>query len=57
MKKITKVHFVGIKGVGMAPLAIVAKEADLIVSGCDLDEQFITDEPLQKAKIKPLIGF
>jgi UDP-N-acetylmuramate--alanine ligase len=57
MKKIKTVHFVGIKGVGMAPLAIIAKEAGLVVSGCDLDQQFITDEPLEKANIKPLIGF
>lgn len=57
MKKINSIHFVGIKGVGMAPLAIIAKEAGIKVSGCDLDEQFITDETLTKAGIKPLVGF
>jgi UDP-N-acetylmuramate--alanine ligase len=51
------IHFVGVKGVGMAPLAIIAKEAGFIVSGCDIDEQFITDEPLEKAGIKPIVGF
>ena len=57
MNKTKKIHFVGIKGVGMAPLAIIAKEAGFAVSGCDIDEQFITDEPLRKAGIEPLVGF
>ena len=34
MKKIN-IHFVGIKGVGMTPLAIVAKEAGFGVTGSD----------------------
>ncbi len=55
--KIKHIHFVGIKGVGMAPLAIIAKEAGFKVSGCDIEEEFITDEPLKKAGIKPLTGF
>lgn len=49
MKK--SVHFVGIKGVGVAPLAIIAKEAGMNVSGCDVDQEFITDEALKKAGI------
>ena len=57
MKKIQSIHFVGIKGVGMAPLAIVAKEAGFKVSGCDIGEEFITDAPLAKAGIIPKIGF
>jgi len=57
MNKVKKIHFVGVKGVGVAPLAIIAKEAGFEVSGSDIDEQFITDEPLEKAGIKPLIGF
>lgn len=52
-----KIHFVGIKGVGMAPLAIIAKEAGFEVSGSDVSERFITDEELEKAGIKPFIGF
>ena len=55
--KTNKIHFVGIKGVGMAPLAIIVKEAGFDVSGCDIDEEFITDASLQKAGIKPLTGF
>lgn len=51
------IHFVGIKGVGVAPLAIIAKEAGMAVSGCDIGEEFITDESLKKAGIVPLVGF
>lgn len=55
MKK--NVHFVGIKGVGMTPLAIIAKEAGMNVTGCDLEKEFITDEALKKAGIKVDFGF
>jgi len=57
MKKINSIHFVGIKGVGMAPLAIIAKEAGMIVSGSDVADEFITDASLQKAGIQPFVGF
>lgn len=56
-KKIKKIHFVGIKGVGMTPLAITAKEAGFSVSGSDIEDEFITSDSLKKAGIKPLIGF
>ncbi|MBI2420479.1 MAG: UDP-N-acetylmuramate--L-alanine ligase [Candidatus Levybacteria bacterium] len=56
MKK-KRIHFVGVKGVGMAPLAIIAKEAGFEVSGCDVEEKFITDVPLNKAGISPQVGF
>jgi len=52
-----RIHFVGIKGVGMTPLAIIAKEAEFDVSGCDIKDSFITDEALKKASIVPKIGF
>ncbi|MBU2632180.1 UDP-N-acetylmuramate--L-alanine ligase [Patescibacteria group bacterium] len=55
--KIKKIHFVGIKGVGMTPLAIIAKEAGFKVSGSDIADIFITDESLAKAEIKPMVGF
>lgn len=54
---IKSIHFVGIKGVGMTPLAVIAKEAGMKVSGSDIGETFITDEILKKAKITPLLGF
>lgn len=57
MQKPTKIHFVGIKGVGMAPLAIIAKEAGIDVSGSDIADGFITDVILEKAGISPFIGF
>lgn len=55
--EIKYIHFVGIKGVGMTPLAIIAKEAGVKVSGSDIGEVFITDEILKKSKIIPLVGF
>ncbi len=51
------VHFVGIKGVGMTPLAIIAKEAGFEVTGSDIGEEFITDEALKNAGIVPTTGF
>lgn len=55
--KIKNIHFVGIKGVGMTPLAIIAKEAGYGVTGSDVAELFITDIELEKAGIRPYIGF
>lgn len=57
LRNIKSIHFVGIKGVGMTPLAVIAKEAGMKVSGSDIGETFITDEILKKAKITPLVGF
>ena len=55
--KMKKIHFVGIKGVGMTPLAIIAKEAGYRVTGSDIPDEFITDAALKKAGITPLSGF
>ncbi|MDO8583049.1 MAG: UDP-N-acetylmuramate--L-alanine ligase [bacterium] len=55
--KVKSIHFVGIKGVGMTPLAIIAKEAGINVTGSDIADEFITDEALKKAGITPLVGF
>jgi len=57
MKNIKSIYFMGIKGVGMTPLAIIAKEAGITVSGSDVAEEFITDAVLKKAGITPKIGF
>jgi len=51
------IHFVGIKGTNMTPLALIAKEAGFEVTGSDVGQEFITDAALKKAGIKPLIGF
>ncbi len=54
---IKHIHFVGIKGVGMAPLAIIAKEAGITVSGSDIADTFITDTVLKKHDIIPFVDF
>jgi UDP-N-acetylmuramate--alanine ligase len=56
MKK-KKIHFVGIKGTNMMPLALIAQEAGFDVTGSDIDQEFITDAALRKAKITPLVDF
>jgi UDP-N-acetylmuramate--alanine ligase len=57
MKKIQSIHFVGIKGVGMTPLALIAKESGIRVTGSDIADTFITDQVLHNAGINPLVGF
>ena len=52
-----KVYFVGIKGTGMASLAILLKASGALVSGCDTDEQFATDELLSSRGIVFQKGF
>ena len=56
-RKKLHMHFVGIKGVGMAPLALIAKEAGFRVTGSDIADEFITDKALRKADITPFVGF
>lgn len=51
MDDIKTIHFVGIKGVGMAALAILAKQMGYQVSGSDEGSVFVTDEELKKAGI------
>jgi UDP-N-acetylmuramate--alanine ligase len=57
MNKVKSIYFIGIKGVGMTPLAIIAKEAGIAVSGSDIADEFITDVVLKKAGIVPILGF
>ncbi len=52
-----KIYFMGIKGVGMASLAIIAKQAGFEVAGSDIADEFITDIELKNAGITPLVGF
>lgn len=56
-KKIEKIFFVGIKGVGMTPLALISDEAGFKIEGSDIDEEFITDEVLNEKKIMVHVGF
>jgi UDP-N-acetylmuramate--alanine ligase len=57
LKGVKSIHFIGIKGVGMEPLAVYAKEAGISVSGCDIEDKFITDEVLRAKGIVPFVGF
>lgn len=57
LTKIKKIHFTGIKGVGMTALALCAKDLGIKVSGSDTSEYFVTDETLKRAAIKWQIGF
>ena len=54
---IKRIHFVGIKGVAMAALAVWAKEAGYLVTGSDTTEEFPTDEVLARAGITVLPDF
>lgn len=56
-KKVKFIYFVGIKGVAMTALAIVAKEMRIKVTGSDLREKFVTDPVLKRNKINWLVGF
>ena len=51
-----KVHFVGIKGVGMAALAILAKDMGYDVTGSDVVDSFVTDSELRQSGI-PVLAF
>jgi UDP-N-acetylmuramate--alanine ligase len=51
------IFFLGIKGVAMANLAIILQKMGKKVYGCDVKEEFLTDELLKKYKIKVFNGF
>lgn len=57
IKTIKSIYFIGIKGVGMSGLAIIAKERGMEVFGSDTAEKFITDSLLEKQGIVALAGF
>lgn len=57
LSKIKSIHFVGIKGVAMASLAIVAKEMGIKVTGSDIEEEFPTDQTLKRFDISVSTGF
>ena len=52
-----KIYFVGIKGVGMSGLAVIAGQQGFEVAGCDSSEVFITDKILFQHHIKVETGF
>lgn len=57
LTKVKNIHFVGIKGIAMAALAVYAKERGFAVSGTDTEEEFPSDEVLAQVKIVPTVGF
>ena len=57
LNSVTTIYFVGIKGVGMTALALIATDLNLKVQGSDIDEVFPTDKTLKKRKIKIKPGF
>ncbi len=57
LKQIKRIHFVGMKGVAMAALAIYCKERGMKVGGSDVFEEFPTDRQLKQSGIKVLEGF
>lgn len=50
--RIKRIYFVGIKGVAMTALAILAGETGMVVGGSDTEEDFPTAGELKKNKIK-----
>lgn len=54
---IRKIYCVGIKGVGVAPLAMIATDAEIEVRGSDTGQEFITDIYLEKKGIVMDTGF
>lgn len=57
IEDIESIFFVGIKGVGMMPLSLIANDAGIDVAGADVDEEFITDKYLKISKIRIYKGF
>ncbi|HEX7543021.1 MAG TPA: Mur ligase family protein, partial [Patescibacteria group bacterium] len=51
------IFFLGIKGVAMANLAVILKKMGKMVTGCDIEEEFITDKLLRDNKISWTAGF
>ena len=49
-----KIYMIGIKGVGMTMLAEYLFQNAYEVSGSDTDEKFMTDQVLDKNKIKTI---
>ena len=57
LKQAKNIFFVGIKGVAMANLGVVLKKMGKNVTGCDVEEEFITDKLLKDNKITWKVGF
>jgi UDP-N-acetylmuramate--alanine ligase len=56
MDKKLHVHFMGIGGSGMAPIAVIAKKSGFEVSGCDFNEPSYYCDALRESNIDIKIG-
>lgn len=56
-KPLKNIYFIGIKGVAMSGLAVMAKKLGYVVSGSDVAEKFITDQVLHDNGIIVHEGF
>ena len=52
-----KIYLIGIKGTGMASLAIILKKVGYQVTGSDVENEFPTQSQLDKNNIKYLTPF
>ncbi|MFA6532796.1 MAG: UDP-N-acetylmuramate--L-alanine ligase [Patescibacteria group bacterium] len=57
LEQAKNIFFLGIKGVAMANLAVILKKMGKNVTGCDIEEEFITDKLLKDNKIGWTVGF
>ncbi len=57
MDAYTHIFLLGIKGAGMANIALILKKMGKSVTGSDTHETFITEELLRKNSIHSLLGF
>ncbi|WP_018963123.1 UDP-N-acetylmuramate--L-alanine ligase [Coprothermobacter platensis] len=49
-------HFIAVGGMGMSALAKILAEKGATVSGCDVQEQFMTKKDLQEHNVRVLVG-
>ncbi len=57
MEHTTNIFIIGIKGAALSNLAVIMKGLGKRVSGCDTDEEFITDPILHEYRIPVVTGF
>ena len=55
--KIRKIHFIGLKGVGMTMLAQFLSAQGQVISGSDVAETWLTEPVLKQIKAEVKIGF
>jgi UDP-N-acetylmuramate--alanine ligase len=56
MDRKLRVHFMGIGGSGMAPIAVIAKKSGFDVTGCDCNDASYYSDALRESEIEVKIG-